>query len=330
MLNSEVLALFGKNTQAKLFKTLPVLETAVMDTVFKDRVQHPMAVIGVKDIIDITQTVPVIGRSAPATPVTEGSATYNFIEPLAINPSDFVSASELNDLIRTWGLGNRETWLKSKQEKLRKIVRRSTEGIASTSLSGTISWPLKLESGGWDTYEISFGTPLSYTPDKKWDAADATIVHVYETLMKMRKELRKKGYGGKIEIWAGDTVYLSLLKLVDSVKSTAKQNIRVEKVEAGIDVGGFLVKPMDETFQNPQTKAAVDKVGATKLCMIALDAGHTLYYCALDDLDARLQALPFFLKPILKQNPSGIDVLGMSKPLPVINPNGICWATLTD
>lgn len=329
MLHSEILALFGKNTQAKLFKTLPPLETTVLDTVFKNRVQHPMAVIGVKDIIDITQTVPVIGRSAPATPVTEGSATYNFIEPLAVNPSDFISASELNDL-KTWGISNKEAWLRSKQDKLRKIVRRSTEGISSTALSGTISWPLKLESGGWDVYEVGFGTPLSYVPDKKWDAETATIVDAYNTLMKMRKELRKKGYGGKIEIWAGDTVYLSLLKLVDSVKSTAKQNIRVEKVEAGIDVGGFLVKPMDETFQNPQTKVAVDKVEATKLCMIALDAGHTLYYCALDDLDARLQPLPFFLKPISKQNPSGIDVLGMSKPLPVINPNGICWATLTD
>ncbi len=329
MLHSEILALFGKNTQAKLFKTLPPLETTVMDTVFKNRVQHPMAVIGTKDIIEITQTAPVIGRSAPATPVSEGSSTYNFIEPLAVNPSDFVSAGEMNDM-RTWGLANREAWLKSKQDKLRKIVRRSTEGMAAGVLSGTLSWPLKLESGGWDTYEVSFGTPLSYIPAKKWDATDATIVDVYNTLMQMRKTLRKKGYGGTIEIWAGDTVYLSLLKLVDNVRSTAKQNIRTEKVEAGINVGGFLVKPMDETFQDPRTKAATDKVGATKLCMIALDAGHTLYYCALDDLDARLQPLPFFLKPILKKNPSGIDVLGMSKPLPVINPNGVCWSTLTD
>lgn len=329
MLHSEILALFGKNTQAKLFKTLPPLETTVMDTVFKNRVQHPMAVIGTKDIIEITQTAPVIGRSAPATPVSEGLSTYNFIEPLAVNPSDFVSAGEMNDM-RTWGLANREAWLKSKQDKLRKIVRRSTEGMAAGVLSGTLSWPLKLESGGWDTYEVSFGTPLSYIPAKKWDAAGATIVDVYNTLMQMRKTLRKKGYGGTIEIWAGDTVYLSLLKLVDNVRSTAKQNIRTEKVEAGIDVGGFLVKPMDETFQNPRTKAATDKVSPTKLCMIALDAGHTLYYCALDDLDARLQPLPFFLKPILKKNPSGIDVLGMSKPLPVINPNGVCWSTLTD
>ena len=144
--------------------------------------------------------------------------------------------------------------------------------------------------------------------------------------MKMRKALRRKGYGGKIEIWAGDKVYLALLKLVDSVKSTAKQNIRIERVESGIDVGGYLIKPMDETYQNPRTKTAVDKVPAHKLVMIALDAGHSCYYCALDDLDARLQPLPFFLKPIVKQNPSGIDVLGMSKPLPVINPNGVCWA----
>jgi hypothetical protein len=329
MLHSEVLALFGKNTQVKTFKTLPPLETTVMDTVFKNRLQHPMSIIGIKDIVEITQTTPVISRSAPAVPMNDGSLSYSFIEPLALNPSDFVSAAEINDL-KTWGMENKEAWLRSKQEKLRRICRRSTEGIASTALSGTVSWPLKMETGSWDTYEIEFGSVLTYTPTTKWDAGTADMPGVYATLMGMRKELRKKGFGGQIEIWAGDSVYLALLKIVDAVKSTAKQDIRVEKVEDGINVGGFLVKPMDETYQNPQTGSAVDKVGATKMVMIAVDAGHSLYYCALDDLDANLQALPFFLKPIVKQNPSGIDVLGMSKPLPVVNPNGICWATLTD
>lgn len=329
MLHSEILALFGLKAQVKTFKQLPPLETTVMDTVFKDRPQHPMALIGIKDIIDITQTVPVIGRAAPATPVGEGRTSYSFIEPLALNPSDFVGAADLNDM-KTWDLATRETWLKSKQDRLRRIVRRSTEGIASTALTGTIEWPLKLESGGWDIYRIHYGDTQTFTPAMKWDADGATVVTVYETLMKMRKVLRRKGYGGKIEIWAGDTVYLTLLTIVDSVKSTAKQNIRVEKVEAGIDVGGFLVKPMDETYQDPRTKTAVDKVGADQLVMIALDAGHACYYCALDDLDARLRPLPFFLKPVVKQNPSGIDVLGMSKPLPVVNPNGICWANVTE
>jgi hypothetical protein len=329
MLHSEILALFGKNTQVKTFTTLPPLETTVMDTVFKNRLQHPMSIIGVKDIIEITQTTPVVGRSAPAVPMNDGSGSYSFIEPLALNPSDFVSASELNDL-RTWGVENREAWLRSKQEKLRRIVRRSTEGIAASALSGAISWPLKMESGSWDTYEVSFGSVLTYTPTTKWDADAAAIKDVYETLMGMRKKLRAKGYGGKIEIWAGESVYLALISIVDSVKSTAKQNIRIEKVEDGVNVGGYLVKPMDETYQNPQTGSAVNKVADTKMVMIAVDAGHSLYYCALDDLDAKLQALPFFLKPIVKQNPSGIDVLGMSKPLPVVNPNGLCWATMTD
>lgn len=328
MLHSEILALFGMNTQVKTFKTLPPLETSVMDTAFINRPQHPMALIGVKDIVEITQTAPVISRSAPATPVSDTGQAYSFIEPLALNPSDFISASELNDL-KTWGIANREAWLKSKQDKLRRIVRRSTEGIASTSLTGTITWPLKLESGGWDSYQIQYGAPLSFAPTVLWSAEAATIVDVYTTLSGMRKALRKKGFGGKIVVWAGENVYTALLKLVDSVKSTAKQNIRVEKVEAGVDVGGYLVKPMDETYQNPQTKIAVDKVPADKMVMVALDAGHSLYYCALDDLDAKLRALPFFLKPILKQNPSGIDVLGMSKPLPVVNPNGVCWASLT-
>ena len=325
MIPSEVLALFALAQQVKILKEQPPLESSVMDIIFPNRPQHPSALIGIKEITDITQTAPVVSRSAPATPIGEGGSSYAFIQPLAVNPSDFISAADLNDL-KTWGLANREAWLRRKQDQLRRVCRETTEGIATTALTGTINWPEKLESGGWTTYTIKFGDVLTYELPTKWDAADVTIADVYDTLVKMRKKLRKKGYGGKVEIWAGDDVYLALIKIIDNVKSTVKQSIRFEKVETGIDVAGFLIKPMDETYKNPRTEAAVDKVPPHKMVMIALNAGHACYYCALDDLDAKLQPLPFFLKPVEKKNPSGIDVLGMTKPLPVPNPNGIVWA----
>jgi len=62
--------------------------------------------------------------------------------------------------------------------------------------------------------------------------------------------------------------------------------------------------------------------------MIATDAGHRLVYCALDDLDANLQPLPFFAKPIPIKDPSGYKLIGESKPFPIPNTEGICEATV--
>lgn len=73
-------------------------------------------------------------------------------------------------------------------------------------------------------------------------------------------------------------------------------------------------------------KTRVKTVDDDKMVMIDLDAGHNLYYAALDDLDAGLQALPFFSKVKKVDDPSGADVYTMSKPLPAVIVDAICWA----
>lgn len=50
-----------------------------------------------------------------------------------------------------------------------------------------------------------------------------------------------------------------------------------------------------------------------------------LFYCALDDLDANLQPLPFYAKPIVQQDPSGVKIVGTSKPLPAPVLGAIVW-----
>ena len=62
--------------------------------------------------------------------------------------------------------------------------------------------------------------------------------------------------------------------------------------------------------------------------MIATDAGHILPYAAIDDLDGNLQPLPFFIKPIKTADPSGWKLIAESKPLPIVQPKGICDATV--
>ena len=86
---------------------------------------------------------------------------------------------------------------------------------------------------------------------------------------------------------------------------------------------------MTETYIHPQTGAAMPKVAANKIMAFATDAVHTLFYCALDDLDANLQPMPYFSKPIESKDPSGTKIVGRSKPFPVPVVKAICWATVT-
>jgi hypothetical protein len=62
--------------------------------------------------------------------------------------------------------------------------------------------------------------------------------------------------------------------------------------------------------------------------MLGTDAPFRFYYLALDDLDANLQGMPFYVKPLKQDDPSGYKLIGKSKPLPVPVPKAICKATV--
>jgi hypothetical protein len=317
---STLLPLFRPDVQAAALKNLPPLKTTVMDTVFGLRTTHEMPIVRIQDIVELIQTLPVVGRGAPATPISTPGTSYQYIEPLALNPSDFISAADLNDL-KTMTNEGREAWLSRKIDMLRRAVRRSTEGIAATALTGTIAWPLRLDGGGWEEYSVSYGSVLTFTPAKLWSADGAKVADVLKSLMDAKQVLADEGFGGRLAIWAGEDAYYKLMLLVDGHTATAK--VRVEQTEEGVNIAGFMVRPMGETYKNPQTGAAVKKVGVKELVMVALDAEHRIIYCAIDDLDANLRPLPFFAKPIEKRNPSGVEVVANSKPLPVVNPRAV-------
>ena len=57
-------------------------------------------------------------------------------------------------------------------------------------------------------------------------------------------------------------------------------------------------------------------------------APHALHYCALNDLDAALQPLPFYAKPVMSDDPSGVKIIGTSKPMPAPVIKAIAWRRL--
>lgn len=321
----DIARLFTVDALIKRIKQLPILKTPVMDSVFVYRPQQGLPVVAADLMQNVARELPLVRRGAPSVPVATNSGAVAFYEPLPVRPNSMVTGTDLNNL-KILGMAGRDAWATDKTEMLRRSCRKTTEAMCAVSLSGTLGWPVQVEGGGYDTYTIVFGSPLSVTPAKLFSAADAKLKDVFVVLQAMEEKLEEKGYGSTKEIWAGKTAYEAIFAIAEASTTTAK--IRVELTEEGINIGGYLIKRRAETYRHPQTGTATYCQGVKTLRMIATDAGHTLPYCALDDLDANLQPLPFFVKPVELKDPSGYKLVAESKPLPIPNMDGVCEATV--
>lgn len=320
---TQLKGLFSPQAVALHLKGLPKIKTTILDSCFPGRVQKPFALVGVSDILDIVGTAPVIRRGGLSTPVGSGNVSVNMIEPLPVKPSKDITGQDLNNLRMILAeKASLDAWTRDITAYLRDTCRFTTEGIAATALTGTISWPVKID-GGWDTYEVEFGTPYRVDPAKLFTESGTKIADIYEALSDMETAIQDGGYGGEIEFFAGKAAYQTIYGIVADYKSTAK--LKVEVGAGHINVGGYVVKKMSEKYRNPKTGTMVSKVPAGEIVAYAKDAPAKVIYCALDDVDAKLQPYPFFPKPVKLPEGNGYRIIGQSKPLPARSPKSICW-----
>ncbi|WP_419787221.1 major capsid protein [Pseudodesulfovibrio sp.] len=320
---TQLKGLFSPQAVALHLKGLPKLKTSVMDNCFPGRPQNPFAVVGISDVLEIVGTAPVVRRGGLSTPVGSGTVSASMIEPLPVKPSLDITGQDLNNLRMILAdKASLDAWTRGTIDYLRTTCRQTTEGIAATALTGTISWPVKMD-GGWDTYEVEFGTPLRANPDKLYTAEGASMKDVMRHLSDMETAIQEGGYGGDIEFLAGKEAFLALWALAENFQSTAK--IRVSVEGDAINIGTYKVRKMSERYINPKTGQPVPKIPDGEIVGYAKDAPAKVIYCALDDVDAKLQPYPFFPKPVKLVEGNGYRIIGQSKPLPCRSPKSICW-----
>lgn len=317
--------LFSREAIISYLTALPVIKTPVMDAIFTERPQHPLALLGVDDIAVDAQPLPMIRRGGPSIAAVSEGGGIAMYEPLPVRVHKSVTAADLNNLKVLKG-ADLNTWARGKTDHLRRAVRRTTEALCARALSGTLRWPVSLEKGGYDVFEVVYGQNLTMAPDTLWNDADVKLADVYTCLSDMEEAIQDGGFGGQVEIWAGKAAYNALFVIAENSRTTAQ--IRVEITSQGVNVGGYLVKRRSEKHRDPESGAMVPAVPDATVRMIALDAGHKLPYCAVDDLDANLQALPLFVKPVKTDDPSGYKLIAESKPFPVVNTRGVCDAVV--
>jgi len=144
---------------AEVIKTLPPIQTKVLDDVYTRKVTHPFPQIGIKEVQDVAGAVPVVRRGAPGVPVSGGDASISYIEPQPIKVTDSVTAVDANNL-KSMGAQGYRAFMAQKLDILRRKIKLTTEALAAQSLTGKISYPIRLENGQSDTYEVTQGWRL--------------------------------------------------------------------------------------------------------------------------------------------------------------------------
>ncbi|WP_456436958.1 major capsid protein [Desulfurobacterium sp.] len=307
---------------AEVIKTLPPIQTKVLDDVYTRKVNHPFPQIGIKEVQDVAGSVPVVRRGAPGVPVSGGDASISYIEPQPIKVTDSVTAVDANNL-KSMGSQGYRAFMAQKLDILRRKIKATTEALAAQSLTGKISYPIRLENGKSDTYEVDFGSPFSYPIATTWDAAD--LKTVFSQCVEIEAILQEEGIAQSVTFWAGKSAFMELVGKVQNLTTNAvpKPEVKGNK----INLWGYEIEMVNQKYRLPDgTLKPV--VPDNQIVAFDKNAGFTLFYLAIDNFKAGLQAVPMFISSYQTQDGSSFVIQAESKPLPVPIVKAICWATV--
>ncbi len=324
----DIRALFTKEAIIRALKDLPPPKTPVMDAMFPDRPTHPNVILGESYVRRVTRILPLIRRGGPSVQTGLRQGGHVFYEPLSFRPSNFVTGADVNNM-KTWNGEQKDAWVRDEIDALRTEIRNSTEAMSAQFASlGKIQWPVQVEGGAFDVFEIDFGGIQAVTVTKKWSATGADITDVLAVLHACKAQLGTAGYGQELEIWAGQAAWGALLKILLAVETTTRINLEV--TENGIRVPGYEIKLRNDVYTNPQTGDTFTPVPTKEIRVFSRSHRGKVYYCAIDDLDGNLQATPFFVKPVPVADPSGYKLIAESKPFPCRDVRSMCKAAVVE
>jgi hypothetical protein len=246
------------------------------------------------------------------------------IEPQPVNPSEFLSGADLNNLSML-NQSSIQIEINNIIDRLRRSCRATAEALAVQSLTGAIAYPMQSAGVLGENYEVDFGTigDASAGVVKKFDAAGVKASDVVKGIAAILEVLKETSDGNDVAILAGFDVFAALCDIAGANPNASVIQAMTDGISVG---GGFKVQLLASSYKNLATGLAVPAVPAKHILAVDKQAGHKMIYAALDSLDAGLQPLPFFATYETKKDPSGVNVIGESKPLPVVNVNGLVKA----
>lgn len=324
MIQFDLSKYFTTESIIKALSAMPELKSPVMDNIYAEekRRNHPLPTVPVNDLQQAVRNIAITKRGGEPVPVYEDSMNITHIEPQPFRPSERLNGVDVNNLKLLDDVGI-ELLVNNKIDRLRRIIRASTEAMAAQSLKGAIAYPMAMD-GGYGTYSVDFGSTLSHTVATAWNDSTISPDDVLADLINMEAEIQAEThYGSEIRFWAGQDVFMALAKVVQDIGNTSSAAIIDAKT---INLAGFRVELMNSSYTDLATGTQVKVVDTDSVMAFAADAPFELVYTVIDDLDSALTAMPFFVKQVKDPRTSSVEIIAESKPLPVPFTKGICWA----
>ena len=315
---------FTREAIAKSLQSLPELSTPVIDLLFPEanRVNHPLPTIGVDDLGLPSGNIPVVRRGSPSIGLKPDDGKLSLIEPQPVSGKLFLDATTINSMTAMSGEGVQQL-INNRINSLRQVVRQTAEALSAQVLTGKINYPMKSDGANL-SYQVDYGTPTAVTVTKKWDDAATKIADIIKSCGEIIAAMRVKGFGRTVVFLVDFDVYAALVDKIGAVANSGLVSVDVN----GIQIGTLKFMLLPASYTDFATGTLVSGIPAKKVVAIDLAAGHKLFYASVDDLDANFQGLPFFSKIVKKDDPSGYDIIGQAKPLPVVNVKGIVTASV--
>lgn len=317
---------FSFDENVKRLENAPIIKSPIMDLIYTEekRELYQSAFVKKTDLPSAIKNVPVIVRGDSAFELQNGKTVINGYEPFPIEISKRIIASELNDLITNKVFENIQedttkvnSIYQNQWERMRKIVHATTEALCAQSLKGSISYPIK---GTSNLYEVSFGTPKTVETDKT--LAKLTLNDIISLCYDLVDSVSVNGYGQNIILMAGKNIFKQIIQIMSSMTSNP---LGITVIDGVINFPAFKLVRIGGSYFDYAANKYVQSIDDNKICAVAVDSPFWLPYCAIDDIEAELKAMPFFATYQINKNPSSIDILGKSKPFPVPVVECIAW-----
>lgn len=321
------------NWLAGIIERLPQHKSVIIDRVFVRKENNPSAYADLADIVRTVGSVPVVSRGGVSLNVAGPAITMGKIEPMPIRLNEHFTGARLNDLRNLFGDGGPRGQALVQSEINRITVgliadtQKTRDALCAQALTGKIDYQMRTDDG-YTRYKVDFGDVLAYVPAKKWDAADIKLSIVLKQLIEIRNQLRAQGHAGNIGYMAGIDAWTQLANLVELLPNDNRSRASIDGEV--IKFNGFEVLLNDGAYSDRDSEGAAvvkNEVDPKKLVGFVENVPKLGYY-AIDDLDSNLEPMPIFIKPVKTEDPSGIKVISESKPMPLVAPKAILWATV--
>jgi len=296
------------------------VRTFIMDLIYPESVRfnHPKDKLAHADLGLPEKNIPLITRGSSSYPIPLNKTALKLIDPANITPSLVLNAQEINEM-RSMGLEQQQQLVDRKIDKLRKIVRKTTEAMAIQSITGKIAYDIRNADGTLDVYEVDFGTPRRVAIAKKWDASGTTAGDIVAAVGQIVDSLGETSDGSDIVYLCGYDVYSALVTKAGELKNSDL----IKVFEDHVQIGNAKFIICSAKYWSYKTKQTVKAIPAKSVVAIAKDDAFSLAYCALDSFDAGFASLAFYVNITKQDDPEAIKLTGQSRPMPIPNVDAI-------